>query len=358
MTIISRYLYKEFAKYFGLILIIVLSIYVVVDFIEKIDDFMEAGLPFSLAAKFFLYNTPFVISQIVPLATLLAVLITFGLMSKNNELIALRAGGVSLLSLVRPVFGFGMISFLAVLFMAEILSPITVSVANAIWTIQVQHRKVAVSTQKDYWLKAPQSIIHLKFYQIKEQKASGLTIYQFDESFHLVKRINAATATFEAGQWRLEQGGEQVFIAGTDKMDVHPFDSRLEKLQFSPDDLAKAVPRTEEMTFIQLNAYIKKVEAEGYEAVRYKVDLHKKIAFPFVCVIMALIGAGLAGRGKIKEGLPISISYGIGIAFLYWIAYSVCVSLGYAGKLPPIIAAWAVNILWLCFATYFIINAE
>ena len=73
---------------------------------------------------------------------------------------------------------------------------------------------------------------------------------------------------------------------------------------------------------------------------------------------MTLMGAGLAARGKIRSGMAISIIYGIGIAFIYWIVYSFCMSLGYAGKLPPFIAAWAVNFISLCAAAFLLINAD
>ena len=82
---------------------------------------------------------------------------------------------------------------------------------------------------------------------------------------------------------------------------------------------------------------------------------------PFLALLesfSSVIGAGLAARGKVKEGLPISVSYGMGIAFLYWILFSFCMSLGYAAMLPPFMAAWAVNLISMCLAIYLLINAD
>jgi lipopolysaccharide export system permease protein len=242
--------------------------------------------------------------------------------------------------------------------MAEVVTPLTVPVANTIWSVQVQHQKVAVSFRKDFWLKAPKAIIHLKYYEADDQKASGVTIHRFDDHFNIIRRIDADSAVFRNGKWELVHGIEQIFEPKSEEVVVHSFDTRMVSLDLLPEDLAKVVPRADEMNFSQLYEYVKKIEAEGYDAIRYRVDMQGKFAFPFVCIIMALIGAGLAGRGKIKEGLPISISYGIGIAFLYWVAYSFCVSLGYADKLPPIVAVWVVNFIWLILAVYLLINAE
>jgi len=358
MNILSRYLRSQFVKYFSLILIIVLGLYTMIDFVEKIDDFIEQQLPLTLALQYFLLNMPFVMSQITPLATLLAVLITFGLMNKHNELIALRAGGVGLVSILPPVLRFGAGSFVLVLLIAEILSPLTVSHANAIWTQKVRHQEVAVTRQNDIWLKGNQSIMHLKFYDTETQTARRVTIHRFDGQFQLKERIDAEAAVFQETHWLLSRGIVHQYDSQTGHFTPLVFEDRAVQLDITPDDLARAVPQTAEMNFFQLKAYIREVENGGYDASRYKVDLHAKLAFPFVCILMVLVGTGLAGGGKFKEGLPISISSGIAIAFLYWIAFSFCVSLGYAGKLPPFIAAWTVNLIWLCIAVFLLINAE
>ncbi|MEA3429334.1 MAG: LptF/LptG family permease, partial [Thermodesulfobacteriota bacterium] len=132
----------------------------------------------------------------------------------------------------------------------------------------------------------------------------------------------------------------------------------IEKLDFMPDDLMRVVKKSEDMSFTELISYVRKIEAEGYDATSYRVDLYAKTAFPFVCIIMCMIGTGIAVRGKIKEGLPVIIACGIGIAFLYWIFYSFCISLGYGEMLPPVIAAWAANLIFLCFGALILLNAE
>lgn len=115
---------------------------------------------------------------------------------------------------------------------------------------------------------------------------------------------------------------------------------------------------SDEMSFRALRALIQKVEAEKYNATRYRVDLNYKIAFPMVCLIMCFIGTGIAVRGKLKEGLPVIIAYGLAIAFLYYIVLSLCVNLGYGEILPPVVAAWAANLLFLCGGGVLLINAE
>jgi lipopolysaccharide export system permease protein len=125
-----------------------------------------------------------------------------------------------------------------------------------------------------------------------------------------------------------------------------------------PDDFQRIVQKSEEMNFEELRAYVKKVETEGYDARTYRTDLYDKSAAPFVCIIMGLVGIGLTAGRRLNKGLPVSITLGICVGFLYWIFRSFCLSLGYADVLPPLVAAWIANGLFLCAGIVLVINAE
>jgi len=142
---------------------------------------------------------------------------------------------------------------------------------------------------------------------------------------------------------------EQVLDTKKGKYNITFRNNKTEKLNLLPENLNTVAKKSEEMTFRELYAYIKKVEAEGYDATIYQVDLYAKIAFPFICIIMCMVGTGLAARGTVREGMPVVIAYGIGTAFIYWIFYSFCLSLGYGEMLPPAIAAWTSNLVFFQF---------
>ncbi len=116
MTILDKYLAREIFRYFFMVLILVVAIYLAVDFFEKIDNFMEAELPFSRTIDFFLHTIPFVLSQIIPVGVLLSVLICFGMMNKHNELTALRSCGISIYSLIKPILILGFAVFIRAVF--------------------------------------------------------------------------------------------------------------------------------------------------------------------------------------------------------------------------------------------------
>jgi len=229
--------------------------------------------------------------------------------------------------------------------------------ANRIWLKEVRNDPTVVSREKNIWIKGNRSITHIKYYNSLNKTIFGVTRNTFDENFRLIRKIDARKGVFKKGKWILYDFIEQNF-SKAEGGNVISHKKRAERLDLLPEDLKRVMKISEEMNFKDLLEFTRKVESEGYDAAMYKVDLYAKVAFPFVCIVMCLVGTGVAVRGKTKDGLPVSIAYGIGIAFLYWIFYSFCLSLGYGGMLHPIIAAWTSNLVFFCLGALTLLNAE
>ena len=358
MSIIYRYLIREIIKILGIVLTLVIGIYVFLDFIEKIDNFMEAGLPFSKAFTFFLFNIPFIISQITPIGILLAVLVVFGLMSKNNEIIALKCGGISIYQMLRPVLTIGILLSILLFFISDIIVPITSVKANRIWYGEVKKKYSVTSKEMNIWIKGNRLIVHINYYHPEDRAIFGVTINNFDKNFRLIRRVDAKKGIFKDGKWNLYQLLEQNLNPETGDYVVTSHENRAESLEFLPEDLKRVIKKPEEMSFKELSRYVQKIEAEGYDATTLRVNLQTKIALPFIAVVMCIVGTGIAVRKKIKGGLPMGVAYGLGTAFLYWVSYSFCVSLGYGGVLSPFLAVWTANFVFLCFGFLLLLNAE
>ncbi|OGP57322.1 MAG: LPS export ABC transporter permease LptG [Deltaproteobacteria bacterium RBG_13_49_15] len=358
MPIIYQYLVKEVTKFFGIILATVVVIYLAVDFFEKIDDFIEAGLPTTKAFYYFFLKIPFIIAQIMPVGTLLSVLLVFGLMSRNNEMMALKASGISIHYLLAPILTTSILFALSLFLISEEIIPITMDKANRIWRIEVRKESAVSSREKNIWIKSNRMISHIKYYNPAQKAIYGVTLNHFDTAFKLIRRIDAERGTFQGGTWTLFMVMEQSLEKETGRYQVSSMDQKTETLPFYPEDLQRAVKKSEEMSFSELYQFAKKVEDEGYDATLYRVDLHTKIAFPFVCIVMCLAGAGIALKRTVRDALPLGIAYGVGTAFLYWILYSFCVSLGYGEMLPPFIAAWTANFMFLCGGAFNLLKTD
>ena len=358
MSILYNYVNREIFKHFGVIVVVVVSIYVAVDFFEKIDDFMEAGLPFSRVLSFFLYNIPFVVAQIVPVGLFLSILIVFCIMSKSNEIIALRSSGISIYYLLLPLLSIGVLFTILLFFLSEVVVPFTTSKANKIWLSEVRKERLYTTREKNVWIKGNRKITHIKYYDATNRSLHGISINYFDKDFNLIRRVDAKEALFEKEKWVLTNSMVQTLNTDTRSYEVTFHDKEVESLDFSPEDMKRAMKKSVEMSFKELLSYIRKVEAEGYDATVYRVDLQAKIAFPFVCIILCMLGIGISVRGKLSEGIPLVVAYGLGIVFFYWIFNSFCVSLGYGEVLPAWVAVWVANFTFLCFGLYTLMNAE
>jgi lipopolysaccharide export system permease protein len=358
MPTLYKYLVKEILKYFCIILASVIVIYLSVDFFEKIDDFIEVGLPSGRALSYFVLKIPFIIAQIMPVGILLAVLVVFGLMNRNNEMMALRAGGISVRYLMIPVVLKAVLFTLFLFFISEEIVPVTMDKANRIWRNEVRKESTVASREKNIWIKGSRVICHVNYYNPVQKSIFDVTMTGFDQEFKLIRRVDAREGKYLKGEWLLFEVMEQHLEKETNTYRTEYFDQKVEALPFSPEDLQRAVKKSEEMSFIELRDFTRKVEEEGYDATHYRVDLNAKIAFPFVCIIMSLLGIGISLKRISRDELSLKIAIGVGVAFLYWILYSFCISLGYGERLPPAVAAWAANFIFLCLAVFNLVTAD
>jgi lipopolysaccharide export system permease protein len=357
MSTIDRYLTREITKNFAIVMVAAVGIYLSVDFFENVDNFINAGVPVSRILLFFQLKLPLIIAQITPVVILLGVLITFGLMNKNNEIIALKSGGMSVYRFLRPILYLGLLTTVSLFFLSEIVVPITISKANEIWRREVKKYTIT-STQKNIWFKGRHSISHISYFNPTDQTLSGITLNYFDQAFRLIRRIDAAKGRFEQGQWVFYDTMEQVLNKQTGSYDVEFQDEMVGDLDFLPEDLQRVVKKSEEMSFQELYRYVQDVEVEGYDATPYRVDFHGKFALPVACLILCIIATGITLQKHTKGSISMAVIYGMVVVFVYWISQSFCLSLGYGGVLPPIIAAWTANFIFACFAGFKLLNVE
>ena len=357
MSIIDRYIVKEVVRVLVILVIGLVILFYLVDFFEKIDSFIGADLSVPGVLTYFACKLPFVAAQMIPICLLLAVIITFGLMNRFNELVALRSGGVSIMSLLKPAVAVGGVLTASLFMISETVVPVTISKANRIWLEEVKKKSVNTSRERNIWIKERRKIIHIEYYNPTKKTIYGVVVYEFDDAFNLVRRVDAVKGVFKEEGWILDDVMEQKYNTSTGIFDVLLHRQISEPMDLQPDDLTDVVRGSEEMGFIELMDYIRQVEDEGYDATPYRVDLHAKAAFPFICLLMSLIGTGIAAKIRPKESLPIVIVAAIGIAFLYWTGYGVFISLGYGELLPPLVAAWTANAVFLFFSIYLLVIA-
>ncbi|MGD2186866.1 MAG: LPS export ABC transporter permease LptG [Desulfobacterales bacterium] len=358
MTIVDKYLAREVLKCLVFVLAVVLGLYLIVEFFNKADNFMEAGLPVSRLIRYLQLKLPQIITQITPVGLLLAVLIAFGLMNKNNEIIALKCGGVSVYYLLRSVLTIAVFLGVFLFSLSEIVVPITISKANKIWLMEVKNKPTITSRQRNIWIKGHRAIYFIQYFDPQNQTISGVILNFFDKEFKLTRRVDAKKGLYVQSKWVFYDSMEQVLDEESEMYNVRFHSQRTENVEFLPEDLVRVFKRSDEMNIAELFTYIREVESEGYDATTFRVDFHARFAYPVFSIIVCIMGIGIAVKRKSRESPSVSIAFGAAMVFLYWVLHSFCLSLGYGGLLPPIISAWISNLIFSCYAVLNLINAE
>lgn len=358
MSCLHKYWLKEFAKFFSIIQLLILTLFVFIDYLSRMDKFLNSDISLMGALGYVLLKVPFMFVQLTPASILLATITVFGLMNRNNELLAIRSSGISVYYLIKPAILVGGILAVLMFFLGETIIPVSMAKANYIRYHVLKKKSNIYSVRKDIWIKSENKLIHINFFDPASQSVAGITVTSLDKDFNLKYRLDARKGYYREGKWELENVIEQVHAETSGDYDVKLIDKKMVILEIKPEDLEEVSKKSNEMSFSELKKYVGKVEYEGYDATTYKVDLNAKIAFPFICIIMVLTGAATGMRSFAKENIPAAIAIGVVIAFMYWIMYGFCLSLGYGTVLPPIISAWAANLFFLCFGVLYLINTE
>ncbi len=358
MSIIHKYWIKEFIKFFLIVQLIILCIFVSVDYFTHMNKFLKADMSLFKAFEYVILKLPFMFVQLTPAGTVLASILVFGIMNRNNELMALKSSGISVYYLIKPAFYTGLFLAFMMFFLGETLVPVTMSRSNYIYNSFIRHHGKIYSARSNIWIKSDNAIAHFKYFNPIDKTISGITLSFFNNNFKMIQRVDAEKGNFKNGLWQLSHVLEQKYGKTPETNTVKSYDVKNFKLDIMPGDLQKIAKKSEEMNFRELSAYIKKIEAQGYDASAYKVDLFGRTAFPFICIIMVLTGAATGIRRGIKENFPLGIAIGIGVSFLYWVMFGFCTSLGYGKMLPPFVSAWATNFFFFFFSLIYLTNAE
>jgi len=344
---VARYLVHEFLKMFVFSLACFVAVYIVVDFFERVDNFLEAGVSLWLMAKYILLKIPIMIQQLLAAALLMATTITVCIMAKNREIIIFRTSGISLSRLFLPFLLVSICFSFVLFFLTELVIPEVSKETNHIYRIQVQKRPMNTLYRNErFWYRGKDVIYHITLYDPTTKTLNGVTMYRFGEPFGLLERVDAEKARWTGTQWQFIQGLRQELLPGKE-IRSEKFDLLILPITETPSDFSHIYRNPEEMTRAELKQYIEKLQREGYDPGSYRVDLHAKTAYPLVCVILVMLGFPLAVRRRGGAAVAAAVGFSIGAAFVYYVLFSLFLSLGHSGMLPPWPAAWLTNVLFL-----------
>jgi lipopolysaccharide export system permease protein len=357
--IMDRYLIRQYLLFLGIGTLVGAVLVAVVDLLQTLDRFLRAKPPFTTILEHFLYRMPGELYKGLPMIVLIATVFLFLSLTRQREMDALKAAGISLYRASLPVLLVaGGISVLAVLFQ-EIALPEINAKAEEVDRVKIRGQLPRhLQRQTQIWYRSSDTrFFRMALLDPGGKSMEGLTVVEISPDFRLVERLDARFAQWTSEGWQLTDG---VFrrVGPQNRVSSELFDSRLLPLPEHIDDFIQVQNAPDTMSFLELRAYVARLREGGHRVTRYMVQLYSKLSFPLVHVIMALVAIPFALVSPRSGGRAMGIGVAIVIAVGYWVVHSVAVAFAQADLLPAALAAWTANIVFAGIGTALFLSAR
>jgi LPS export ABC transporter permease LptG/LPS export ABC transporter permease LptF len=353
--ILDRYISRLYIRVVGLSTFALLGLFYIASFLDRSEKIFKGQATTSMVLEFLFFSSPQFIYFIIPIAALLSVLVTFGTLSRTSELTVMKACGVSLYRTAVPIVFLSLMGSAALYTLEQRVLAQSNRRAEAL-DDQIRSRPARTfNPLTRQWMVARDGgIYHYGLFDPEQRMLTALSIYTpAPQRWELQSQTYAAKAEFRNG-WTGVQGWTRDY--STDPPVLADFGRRPLPLE-PPDYFGTEQPIAQLMTVPELRKHIADLKASGFNWMPSAVELQRKIAFPFVTVVMTLLAIPF-GVSTGRRGTLYGIGIGIAIALGYWVMSSVFIAIGSAGALPPFLAAWSPNIIVASAAAVMFLNTR
>ena len=353
--LMDLYLLRRFFAYFAVLMLAFVFLFEAFTFFELLDDIARHRIAFLVVVDYFWFLTPYLLYQLAPLAALVAILVTLGVMSKNNEIVACKASGISLYRLAVPLLFGGLALAGSMIVLDDTFLPYANQRQDALRN-QIKGKPPQTYRQPERWIFGENSkIYNYDLFDSTRNLFGGLTVLEIDPStFEVRRRVFASRARWSESQklWLLESGWVREFSGGAivryDRFNVKDLPELTEPPSYFNREVLPAI----QMSWPQLRRYIDDLHRAGFDVSALTVQWHRKLAFPLIAPVSMLLAfpfAFLVGtRGAIG-----GVAVGIAIGIVYWLGAELLAAMGGVGQLPPLLAGWSPDIVFFFLGLYF-----
>ena len=346
VKILDRYVLRRLLLIFSLVFSSLLLVFYIINILELIDNLIENRVPFIYVLKYDFYATPEIATIILPIAILTAVLLTFSLMSKNNEVVAVQVSGISLPRLALPALFLGLGISLAVFFVQEnVLPEANRRSARMLDVIHNRQSAADVEFARNWVLGRDNRVYFYDFYEKRRRRFVHFNIIDLDGGSRLRRRLSARSATWQGERTLLLRDGFSREFRGQLPAAMRPFRKLRLDVAENQKFFTEKVRFTGAMNSSELRDYIRYLEAKRSDPLRYRAQLYNNYAFPFSSLVMVFIAipfSFLMGN----RGALFGIGIAVGVSMIYWGALGIFSALGTTGSISPLLAAFAPLVLF------------
>ena len=369
MSLLHRYVLKRFIYCYVLSVTGLIGIFLVVDFFERVDEFIRRDMPYSDLVFYFIYKIPGIAFYMAPQAVLLATVITLAVLARDNEIIAMKAGGVGIVGITLPILGAALVVALLVLASNEYLAPIATKKMNYIFKVKVQGNPAygdsyievgeRLAGGGEVWFVAKDKAVwNFRQFDLEEGRVSGARIfYRFDNGL-IRKRIDVKEVVWNGTYWEFIDGFLRTFDQKGHATTEY-FEKKIIPVLETPDDFMKNITiHSDEMSLRELYKEIQEMTLEGKDTLKHRVEFHQKISYPFISIVLALLAIPLSLRSSRHGGVLFCVGINLAMGFVFSFLYAMGVSLGFGGFFSPLFAAWGPFILFSSLGFYLLLTLD
>ena len=318
---------------------------------------IEQGVAFGVVTRLFFYRLPEVVVMTIPMSSLLAGLLGMSTLNSGSELIALKSLGIPFTRILRPVILTSMLIAFAALGFNETVVPFASIAADRLMRYEIMKNQASAIQQKVFLRDNENGklkrVLYVDELDTGKGLMSGIMMHEFDDEGRLATTLNARRGMWLDNQWWIEDGRMYNVTAEGEIVLLLRFDRQKLALRLSPEQLQRSTRKPSNMSAHELWSYIKQAGELGSDLSQLWVMFHLKLAVPWACVIMAVLGAGFGASRRGRSGGGVGFGISVVIVFAYYVVMSFCRALGEAGNIPAAVAGWGPNFVFMLIAFFF-----
>src|SRR5215469_2449907 len=363
--LLDDYVMREYATNFALVLFSFSTLFLIFTFFELIGDIIRNRTPLVTVGDYLFNLIPYILYNVTPLCALVAVLVTFGTLTRTSEITAMKATGVSLYRIVTPVLVTTLFISAGLFAFDEFYLPTANRRQEALRSV-IKAKPARTFLRPDrQWISGqagatgdPSRIFYYQYFDATKSAFANLTVFEFDPTtFALRRRIFASSAHWNdrVNQWVFENGWQRTF-SGETIASYQPFTiTTFPEIREQPAYFVKEDRPSQEMSYGELTGYIADLKQSGFDTKRLSVQLNRKLAYPLITLVMAMLAIPFS-LSMGKRGSLAGIATAIGLAIAYWVVDGLFQAMGNVATLPALMAAWTPDVLFGIAGTYLLLR--
>jgi len=348
MKTIDRFITREFARNFIYATLILVFLYIIIDLFEDLGKFIEKNVAVISLVKYYALISPYYIVLLMPVGALMATFLVLGFMTRYREVIALKSAGVSVWRLFMPILGIGIALVVGSFIFNETITVRANHKFAEVKTIEIDKRpKPSQRIRRNFFYYGENDrIFYIRQLGAAEGELFNFVIWELGPKQRIKKRFDADLAKWQNTVWTAYRVTVREFLADTAEKITRHDSLRLEDISEKPVDFMKEVKPLDQANVLELANFIRRKKKAGDDASKEKVELNYRISFPFINLILLLLGFPLSLILR-KGGVAFGIGLGLLFAFTYWGLIQTFRAYGVANVVNPILAAWIPNAVFL-----------